>query len=90
VSNLGQTRFQSMVEAWANVLIGWLVAVTSQVLIFPLFGIQVPLSTNIKISIFFTAISIIRSYSLRRFYNWHHRRGDRKELLNGLPPTVSR
>jgi hypothetical protein len=64
-----QTRTQSAIEATANVLVGYLVALASQVAIFPLFGIQVPLSTNLAIGAWFTVISLVRSYVLRRWFN---------------------
>jgi hypothetical protein len=64
-----QTKTQSMVEACANVLVGYLVALASQLLVFPLFGIHVPLSSNLAIGAWFTAISLVRSYVLRRWFN---------------------
>lgn len=64
-----QTRTQSAIEAVANVLVGYLVALASQLLIFPMFGIHVPLSSNFAIGAWFTVISLVRSYVLRRWFN---------------------
>jgi hypothetical protein len=64
-----QTKTQSMIEACANVLVGYLVALASQLLVFPLFGIHVPLSSNLAIGAWFTVISLVRSYVLRRWFN---------------------
>ena len=64
-----QSRLESLLEALATVAVGFLVALVSQMLIFPLYGIHVPVSTNIQITVWFTFISILRSYLLRRFYN---------------------
>jgi hypothetical protein len=64
-----QTRKHSLIESLTNVLIGYLVALASQLIIFPLFGIYVPLSDNILIGLWFTLISICRSYIIRRWYN---------------------
>ena len=64
-----QTRLQSLIEAWANVAIGYWVAFLSQLLIFPLFGIQVTLSDNLLIGGYFTIISLLRGYCLRRWFN---------------------
>lgn len=64
-----QTKTQSLVEAGANVLVGYLVALLSQLLVFPLFGIHVPFSSNLAIGAWFTVISLIRSYVLRRWFN---------------------
>ena len=64
-----QTRIQSAIEAAANVIVGYLVALASQVIVFPWFGIHVPLSTNLAIGGWFTVISLVRSYVLRRWFN---------------------
>ena len=63
-----QTKTHSLVESLANVAVGYLVAVASQVAIFPLCGIHVPLRQNFLIGLWFTAISIARSYALRRVF----------------------
>ena len=68
----GQTKFWSFIESCVNVLIGYGIAVASQVIIFPLFGIFIPIRDNLLIGLFFTFISIIRSYALRRAFNWWH------------------
>jgi hypothetical protein len=66
----------SAVESVANVAIGYGVAVTSQIAIFPLFGVHLPLSDNLLIGAWFTVISLARSYVVRRLFNrlhaWHH------------------
>lgn len=64
-----QSRRMSFVESCCNVAIGYGVAVASQVLIFPWFGIHVPLRSNLLIGLWFTLISIVRSYVLRRLFN---------------------
>lgn len=64
-----QSRRMSLVESVANVAIGYGVAIASQVAVFPLFGIQVSLADNLAIGAFFTVISIVRSYLVRRLFN---------------------
>lgn len=64
-----QSRIQSLWESCINILIGYLVALLSQLLIFPWFGINLPLSSNLLIGVYFTIISLIRSYIIRRFFN---------------------
>ena len=64
-----QSRLGSFIEALTNVAIGYGVALVSQLLIFPLYGIHIPLSSNIWIGVWFTVISIARSYVLRRWFN---------------------
>ncbi len=67
-----QTRIQSFIESCINVAIGYGVALVSQILIFPLFGIYLPLSSNLAIGAIFTVISIARSYAVRRVFNRFH------------------
>ncbi len=67
-----QTRWQSFIESCINVAIGYGVALLSQILVFPLFGIHIPLSSNIAIGAIFTVISIARSYVVRRVFNKFH------------------
>lgn len=64
-----QSRKWSAIEAIMNVIIGYGVAVASQVAVFPLFGIHVSLRSNLLIGLWFTAISIVRSYAVRRAFN---------------------
>ena len=64
-----QSRVESLLESSINILIGYIVAVLSQLLIFPIFNIYVPLSDNLLIGAYFTAISLLRSYIIRRYFN---------------------
>jgi len=61
-----QSRLMSMVESLANVLVGYGVAVVTQMVVFPLFGLAVTVTENLLIGLIFTAVSIVRSYALRR------------------------
>ena len=66
---MAQTKLESAIEAVANVLIGYFVAVISQMVIFPIFGIYVGIMDNLLISLYFTCISVVRSYIVRRWFN---------------------
>ena len=59
----------SFIEAISNVLIGYAVAVTTQILVFPWFGLSATLGDNLQMGLIFTAVSLIRSYTLRRLFN---------------------
>jgi hypothetical protein len=63
-----QSRAMSFIEAVANVMVGYGVAVTTQILIFPVFGLHTTLAQNLKLGGIFSAISILRSFLLRRFF----------------------
>jgi hypothetical protein len=64
-----QSKTQSAIESVANVAIGYLVALAAQLVIFPLLGIPVSLEQNLMIGAFFTAVSLARSYCVRRLFN---------------------
>jgi len=66
---MNQTRLGSLIESLMNIVIGYGVALLSQVLVFPLFAIHVPLRTNLLLSMWFTVISLVRSYVIRRWFN---------------------
>ncbi len=63
-----QSRTMSLVEAIANVVVGYGIAVVTQILIFPIFGLHATLAQNLKMGAVFTVVSIARSYVLRRLF----------------------
>ena len=63
-----QPRAMSLVEAIANVVVGYGVAVVTQILIFPIFGLHTTLAQNLKMGAIFTVVSIARSFALRRVF----------------------
>jgi hypothetical protein len=64
-----QSRRASFIEACINVCLGYAIALLSQLAIFPMFGINIPLLDNLAIGAWFTAISLVRSYVIRRWFN---------------------
>ena len=63
-----QTRAMSLVESVANVVVGYGVAVVTQILIFPMFGLRTTLAQNLLMGLAFTVISVARSFTLRRLF----------------------
>jgi hypothetical protein len=63
-----QSRLMSLVESVANVIVGYGVAVVTQILIFPIFGLHATLAQNLKMGLVFTGVSICRSFLLRRIF----------------------
>ena len=63
-----QSRLMSLLEAVANVIVGYGVAVVTQILIFPIFGLHTTLAQNLQMGLLFTGVSIIRSFLLRRVF----------------------
>lgn len=66
---MNQTRLESLAEVVINVIIGWVVGLTTQLIIFPIFDIKVSFSDQFWISVVFTFVSIVRSYAIRRWFN---------------------
>jgi len=64
-----QSRRSSLVESAANVAIGYIVAVLSQMLVFPVVGIYATFSQNVISGVWFAGISLARGYLVRRFFN---------------------
>ena len=63
-----QSRRMSLVEAVANVGVGFVVALLTQIIVFPLFSLEVSLGENLAIGGLFTLASLTRSYALRRAF----------------------
>jgi hypothetical protein len=65
-----QRRSTSLLESIVNCLIGIGVAIVGQIIVFPYFHIQISLFDTGLIALIFTGISIVRSYVLRRLFEW--------------------
>ena len=63
-----QSRRISLIEAIANVVVGYGLAVLTQIAVFPLFGLRASFGDNLALGAVFTAISLARSYVLRRVF----------------------
>ena len=63
-----QSRLMSLVEAVANVVVGLIMAMATQIVAFPLFGLQASLGQNVRLTLVFTVVSIGRSFLLRRLF----------------------
>ncbi len=70
-----QSRRMSLLEAITNVAIGFLVALLTQIIVFPLFDLEVSLGDNLAIGGLFTLASIARAYTLRRAFEAIRARG---------------
>jgi len=63
-----QSRAMSLVESVANVTVGYVLAIATQLAVFPLFGIEVALGEHLAIGMAFVVVSLARSYLLRRLF----------------------
>lgn len=64
-----QSRLESLIETCLSTAIGYVVALCSQLVIFPLFGVHLSLGSNLLIGLWFTAVSVARGYAVRRWFN---------------------
>jgi O-antigen/teichoic acid export membrane protein len=64
-----QSRLGSFLEALVNTLIGLVVSLVSTIILMPLVGIHSTMAQNVQLTVYFTAVSIARSYLLRRYFN---------------------
>ena len=67
--SMTQSRKMSLIETITSTAIGYSVAVATQLTVFPLFGINIPLQDNLAIGAIFTVVSIVRGYVVRRVFN---------------------
>lgn len=66
---MSQSRRHSFLEVVTSTLFGYVIAVCAQLVIFPLYGVDIPISSNLEIGVIFTVVSIVRSYIFRRVFN---------------------
>ena len=64
-----QTKKQSAIESLTSTTIGIIIGIILNLTILPIFGYPVSLSDSLWISLIFTAISVVRSYVVRRIFN---------------------
>lgn len=64
-----QTKKQSLLESITNMGVWYFTAVGSTFIVFPMFNINIPPQDNLLIWLYFTLISLLRSYAIRRYFN---------------------
>lgn len=75
---MSQSRAMSLVEALTNVVVGYALAVATQVAVFPLVGVEIRTRQMLVVGLVFTVVSIVRSYVLRRLFNRLGSRGQKR------------
>ena len=72
-----QSRSNSLIESLTNTAIGFGIALITQLVVFYHYDIKASMSMNVRITLIFTVISILRGYCVRRFFT------KRTEAVNG-------
>ena len=65
----GQSRRQSIIEAWVNIAIGFTINYFANLVLLPLVGAHLTATNNFWLGWTYTAVSIIRQYAIRRWFN---------------------
>ena len=69
-----QTRRMSLLESVTNVVVGYVLAIITQIVVFPLFGIVTDLKQHLAIGLAFVVVSLARGFVLRRIFEYFSRR----------------
>ena len=64
-----QSKKHSVYESILNVVIGLLISIITQMILYPILGIPVSFNQNLIITAVFFVISFVRGYLIRRFFN---------------------
>jgi len=67
----GQGKKGSLVESVIQVLSGWGVAIVTQLIVYPLMGIEVSIVQNINLSLIFIVVGFIKQYYVRRLFEMY-------------------
>ena len=65
---MSQSRGMSLVEVVTNVVVGYVLAVATQIVVFPWFGLALSLGDNLAIGTVFLGVLLLRSNVLRRLF----------------------
>lgn len=63
-----QSRNMSLVEAITNVVVGYVLAIATQIVVFPWFDLEAEIGEHLAIGLAFVGVSLARGYLLRRLF----------------------
>ena len=64
-----QSKKDSLIESLTSTTIGWLIGVILNLTVLPLFDYDITVVDSLLVSLIFTAVSVARSYAVRRIFN---------------------
>ena len=65
---MSQTRTKSLLEACTNIMIGYVINIGINAIVFKSMGIPVTTKQNLGIGLLFTFVSLTRTYLIRRIW----------------------
>jgi Na+/H+-translocating membrane pyrophosphatase len=72
----GQSKKMSLVESSASVIAGYIITVLIQYWLYPLFGISIPVTDALVISVIIVFAAFVKNFSIRRLFNFIHIRSE--------------
>ena len=73
-----QSKKDSLKETITDVILGYFIALLTQMIVFPLVGIEASFKQNVCVGLYFMVVAIIRKYFIRRFFNKRKIKNDNK------------
>ena len=64
-----QSKRHSLLESITNLIVGLVLDLIANAIIFPLYGFKLSLMANLSIAPIYMVISLCRTYALRRIFN---------------------
>lgn len=71
---MSQSRKSSFQESITNVVVGFIIGYATNAIMLPLLGMHPSFGDSVVLTVVFAIISVIRSFSIRRYYNWKDQR----------------
>ena len=65
----GQTPRSAIIEAWINITVGFSINFVANYAVLPLIGTHFTAGQNFAMGWVYTAISVVRQYTIRRWFN---------------------
>lgn len=66
---VGQSPRSAIIEAWVNLCLGFSINFAANLLLLPMVGAAFTMGENFWLGCIYTAISIVRQYVIRRWFN---------------------
>jgi hypothetical protein len=72
---IGQNHKMSVIESTVSVTAGYILTVLIQYLVYPLFGIILPVTETLVISVIIVFAAFVKNFTVRRVFNHLHVNG---------------
>lgn len=66
----GQSKKMSLLESLVSVVAGYIITVLIQYWVYPIFGISIPATEALLISLIIVLAAFVKNFSVRRLFNF--------------------